>query len=203
VVPIELRPGSTVRTLITGSGGDNELLAVMWANMPGNGIAEPKLRSQRTLQPASYHLLNSRILDHAIGFVNEDISALFLEGLSRYRALTQAAQDSRVDPKQDEVLVTLIEPYQITSTHEPYIALVVNGTEIDRIVFEISIVFGMFQTAVAVRRGAIEAVDSEACSLGITLTLQGWPAPLLQRDLPLRVRLPVRPPFPIPLLTQT
>jgi small-conductance mechanosensitive channel len=45
----------------------------------------------------------------------------------------------------------------------------------------------------------IEAVESDACSLSVTLTLQGWQPPLLKRDLQLRVRLRVRPPIAIPL----
>jgi hypothetical protein len=57
----------------------------------------------------------------------------------------------------------------------------------------------MFQTAVVIRRGAIESVESETCSLGVTLSLEGWQPPLLKRDLQLRVRLPVRPPISIPL----
>jgi hypothetical protein len=171
----------------------------MRANMPRGGIAEAKLRHQRAMQPVSYRLLNGRILENALGFLNEDIGAPFLAGLSKYRALTQAARDSLADPRQAEVLVTLIDPYEITSTQQPYIALVVDGSEIARVDFEISFVFGMFQTAVVIRRGAIESVESEACSLDVTLTLQGWQPPLLKRDLRLQVRLPVRPPIPIPL----
>jgi hypothetical protein len=192
---VELSGRTTVRALAFGGGGDVELLSMMRANMPGGGIAEAALRDQRPLRPASYRLLNGRILENALAFLDEDITAAFLAGLSKYRALTQAAHDSLADPRQAEVLVTLIDPYQITSTHHPYIALISHGTEISRVTFEISITFGMLHTAVVVRRGAIEAVESEACSLGLTVTLQGWQPPLLQRDLPLRVRLPVRPPI--------
>jgi hypothetical protein len=60
-------------------------------------------------------------------------------------------------------------------------------------------VFGMFQTAVGVRRGAIESVICEACSLTVTLSLTGWDPPLLQRKVQLPVQLPVKPPQRIPL----
>jgi hypothetical protein len=171
----------------------------MRANMPRGGIAEARLRDRRTMQPASYRLLNGRILENALGFLNEDISAPFLAGLSKYRALTKAARDSLADPTHAEVLVTLIDPYQITSTQKPHIALVADDSEIARVTFVLTLVFGMFQTAVVIRDGAIEAVETEACSLSLTLALEGWDPPLLKRDLPLQVRLPVRPPIPIPL----
>lgn len=61
----------------------------------------------------------------------------------------------------------------------------------------------MAHTSVVVRRGAVEAVETEVCSFRLTLSLRGWHAPLLQRDLPLRVRMPVRPPIPVPLPPRT
>lgn len=195
---VELSHRTAARALAFGDGNDAALLSTMRANMPRRGIAEAKLNDQR-LPPASYRLLNGRILETALGFLNEDISAPFVTGLGKYQALTKAAQDTLADPDHAEVLVTLIDPYQITSTQRPYIALVVDDSEIARVSFEITFVFGMFQTAVVVRRGAIESVECEACSLTVTLALEGWQPPLLTRDLPLRVRLPVRPPIPIPL----
>jgi hypothetical protein len=203
VIPTELGAHTTARALAFGGGSDEALLSTMRTNMPRGGIAEAKLRDRRPLQPASYRLLNGRILENALGFLNDDISAPFLAGLSKYRALAKAARDSLADPKHSEVMVTLIDPYEITSTQKPYIALVVDDSEIARVTFEISFVFGMFQTAVVIRRGAIESVESEACSLGITLALEGWQPPLLKRDLQLRVRFPVRPPVPIPLPRET
>ena len=199
MVSTELGRPTTARALAFADGSDQALLSAMRANMPRGGIAEAKLRDRRTMQPASYRLLNGRILENALGFLDEDISAPFLAGLSKYRALTKAAQDSLAGPKHSEVMVTLIDPYQITSTQKPYIALVADDSEIARVPFEISFVFGMLQTAVAIRRGAIESVESETCSLRVTLSLEGWQPPLLKRDLQLRVQLPVRPPIPIPL----
>lgn len=199
MVPTELGQPTTARALAFAGGSDEALLSAMRANMPRGGIAEAKLGDRRTMQPASYRLLNGRILENALGFLNEDISAPLLAGLSKYRALTKAARDSLADPQHSEVMVTLIDPCQVVSTQKPYIALVVDDSEIARVAFEISFVFGMFQTAVVIRRGAIESVESEACSLGVTLSLEGWQPPLLKRDLQLRVRLPVRPPIPIPL----
>ncbi|HEX6355926.1 hypothetical protein [Actinophytocola sp.] len=202
MVPTELGRGATARSVVFGDGSDEALLNRMRANMPPGGIAEARLRDRREMQPASYRLLNGRILETALGFLSEDISAPFLAGLSKYRALTQAARDTLADPNQAEVLVTLVDPYEITSTHKPYIALVVDESEFARVTFDVTIVFGMFSTAVAVRRGAIEAVETEACSVSVTLTLEGWQPPLLTRSLRLPIRLPVRPPVPIPLPPQ-
>jgi hypothetical protein len=199
VVLTELDQPTTARALAFADGSDQALLSAMRSNMPRGGITEGKLGARRAMQPASYRLLDNRILENALGFLDDDISAAFLGGLSKYRALTKAARDSIADPKHSEVMVTLIDPYQITSTQKPYIALVADDSEITRITFEISFVFGMFQTAVVIRRGAIESVESETCSLGVTLSLEGWQPPLLKRDLQLRVRLPVRPPISIPL----
>jgi len=195
----ELGRGTTARALAFGDGSDEALLTTMRANMPRGGIAEARLRGRRELRPASFRLLNGKILETALGFLNEDVSAPFLAGLAKYRALTKAARDSLADPGRAEVLVSLIDPYRITSTQKPYVALVVEETELARVTFDLTVVFGMFATAVAVRAGAITAVETEACALSVTLSLEGWQPPLLKRDLRLPVRLPVRPPLPVPL----
>jgi hypothetical protein len=199
VIPAELGQGATTRALAFSNGSDEALMSAMRATMPRGGIAEAQLRNRRAMLPASYHLLNGKILENALGFLDEDLSAPFLTGLAKYRARTKAARDSLANPNSAEVLVTLIDPYQITSIQHPYLALVADDTEIARVGFDLTIVFGVFQTAVVIRRGAIEAVESDACSLSVTLTLQGWQPPLLKRDLHLRVRLRVRPPIAIPL----
>ena len=199
---VDLTQPTTARTFAFGYDSDTELLSVMQTNMPRNGIAETRLRDRPQIRPAAYRLLNSRILETALGFLNQDISGLFLDGLTKCRAVVQAAQDTLADPHQAETVVTLIDPYQITSTHEPAIALEIDGHEVAKVTFEISIVFGMLQTSVVIRRGTIEAVETEPCALTFTLTLKGWPPPLLQRELPLRVRFPVHPPIAIPVPPQ-
>jgi hypothetical protein len=202
MVAVDLTQPTTARTLVFGYDSDTELLSVMRANMPRDGIAEARLRDQPRMQPVTCRMLNSRILETALGFLNQEIGGLFLDGLTKCRAVVQAAQDTQADSNHAETVVTLIDPYQITSTHEPAIALEIDGNEVAKVTFEISIVFGMLQTSVVIHRGAIEAVETEPCSLALTLTLKGWPPPLLQRELPLQVRFPVRPPIPIPVPQQ-
>jgi hypothetical protein len=195
---VDLDQRTTARTLLFGHQRDDELASVMRANLPQVSTAEALLR-ERPMPPAAYRLLDSRIVDTALGFLDEDVSAVLLDGLSTCRAVVQAAQDTRADPAHGEQLVPLVDPYRITSTHEPYIALEYDGREIARIPFEVTVEFGMGQTAVVIRRGAIEAVETEPCSLAVTITMRGWPTPLLHRELPVRVRLQVRPPIPVPL----
>jgi hypothetical protein len=195
----ELTARTTVRSLAFSDGNSDARVAEMLTRIPRGGIAEAKLAGRVAVPPPAYRLLNSRILETALGFLDEGLAGLLLAGLSKYRALTKAAQDTLANPRHAEVLVTLIDPYEIKSLQRPSVALVVDDVEIARVTFEISLVFGMFETAVVVRRGAIESVETGACSLTVTLSLVGWEQPLLRRHGQLRVRLRVRPPMPIPL----
>jgi hypothetical protein len=170
----------------------------MKSNAP-DGIAATKLSGRGPQTRSGYRLLDDRILEFGLQFLDEELSKPLLSGLAKYRALVAAAQATLEDPRKAEVLVTLIDPHEITSTHSPYVALEVDHAEVARIPFELSMVFDMFQTAVAVRRGAIESVICEACSVDITLSLTGWQPPLIHRKVQLPVRLPVRPPQTIPL----
>lgn len=199
MVTTELDQRTTVRAVAFGDGSDDALIVAMAAKLPQDGVAAAKMTGQRALPQPAYRMLDNRILASASRFLDEDLTEPFLAGLVKYRALVKAAHDSLADPQHAEVMVTLIEPYEITSTQHPYVALVVDNREITRVSFEISMVFGLFETAVAVRRGAIESVECEACSLAITLSLAEWKEPLLHRKVQLPVRLPVRPPVTIPL----
>lgn len=199
MAPVELRQHTTARAAAFDGSSNDQLAARMTPNLPSGGIAAVNLSRQRPLPASTYRLLDSRILDTAAQFLDEDISAPLLSGLSKYRALENAARESLAKPAGAEVVVTLIDPYEVTSTQRPYLALVVDDNEIARVTFQITLVFGMFETSVAIRRGAIEWVDCNACALAVTLSLVGWDPPLLHRKLQLPVRLPVRPPIPIPL----
>jgi len=190
---------TTVRALAFGSGTDDALIATMAANLPRRSIAAANMSDERALPQSTYRLLDRRILAIALRFLDEDLAVPFLAGLAKYRALLKAAHDTRANPGQGEVVVTLVDPHRITSTQRPYVALVIDESEIARVSFEISLVFGLFETVVAVRRGAIESVECEACSLTIILSLVGWAEPLLHRTVQLPVRLPVQPPMRIPL----
>jgi hypothetical protein len=199
MVATELSQRTTARAVAFANSSNDILARQMTANVPRNGIAVANLPRQHPLPQPAYRLLDSRILNVAAQFLDEDLSVPLLAGLSKYRALVKAAYDSLADPKNAEVMVSLIDPYEITSTHRPYLALVVDSNEIGRVAFEIKLIFGMFETSVIIRRGAIELVECNSCALAITLSLVGWDQPLLHRAMQLPVRLPVRPPVVIPL----
>lgn len=195
----ELTARTTVRSMAFNDRTSDACVAEMLTRIPRGGIAETKLSGRAAVPPPAYRLLNSKILETALGFLDESLAGPLLGGLSKYRALTKAAQDTLSNSRHAEVLVTLIDPYEIKSLQRPSVALVVDDVEIARIAFEISLVFGMFETAVAVRRGAIESVEAGVCSLTVALSLVGWEQPLLKRHGQLRVRLRLQPPMRIPL----
>jgi hypothetical protein len=195
----ELVRGTTARQAAFGRQESDEALVGEMASRAPDGIASTHLGRRRQQTRSGNRLLDSRILEFGLQFLDQELSKPLLSGLAKYRALLTAAHESLADPRQAEIVVTLIGPHEITSTHSPYVSLEIDNAEVARIAFELAMVFGMFQTAVAVRRGAIESVICEACSLDITLSLTGWEPPLLHRKVELPIRLPVKPPQRIPL----
>jgi hypothetical protein len=189
---------TTARAVAFGDESDDAVLAAIAANLPQDGIAAAKVTGRRALPPSGNRMLDNRILATALHFLEEDLDEPFLRGLSKYRALVKVAKESLADPEH-EVMVTLIEPYEITSTQRPYVTLIVDDHEIARVSFELTMVFGLFETAVAIRHGAIESVECDTCSLALTLSLADWKEPLVHRKIQLPVHLPVRPPIMIPL----
>jgi hypothetical protein len=193
----EMVQGTTARQAAFGRSSDDQLLGEMRTKAPDD-IAAAHLAGHRARTHPGNRMLTGRVLEFGLQFLDQELSKPLLSGLAKYRALITASRESLADPRNAEVVVTLIEPHEITSTQSPYVSLEVGTAEIARIAFEITMVFGMFQTAVAVRRGAIESVLCEACALDVTLSLTGWQPPLLHRKVQLPVRLPVRPPLRIP-----
>jgi hypothetical protein len=73
---------------------------------------------------------SATLLVIALHFLDEGLARPFLAGLSKYQALAKgqvkAARDSLADPQCTEIMVTLIDPYEITSTQRPHVSLVVD-----------------------------------------------------------------------------
>ncbi len=190
-----IRPTS-VRAVAFEQASVDAVVAAMTPQLPQDGIASVQPARQTVLRQ---RLLDGRILSSAVEFLDEDLAGLFLTGLGRCHAVVQAGRTSLADPKRGETTVTLIDPYEIHSTQRPYVSVLVDGQEVTRVEFELDVVFGLLETAVVVRDGAIQAVECIACSVAVTFSLLGWEHPLLKKKLRLPVRLPVWPPMPIPL----
>jgi hypothetical protein len=186
----------SVRTAVFDHTSDSALTDRMRPRIPASGLVSDRTRRTHPVPRSAYRLLDARVLAAALRFLDQDPHPLLLTGLARYRALTDAARQTRVAPEKD-IVVTLVEPYRVTSEHHPEVAVLVDGTEIGTVVFDLDITFAMGETSIAVRNGAIGAVDCVAGSVTLDLSLaEGEHLLHGSRDFP--VHRDVDPPIAIP-----
>ncbi|GAA4487256.1 hypothetical protein GCM10023094_45360 [Rhodococcus olei] len=188
---------TTLRTAVFRGESDSVLTDRMRPHVREPGMACTRMPRTRAVPRSAFHLLDSRILATALRFLDQDPDPLLLAGLRRYRALVTAARETLAAPGR-EVVVTLVEPYRVTSEHHPEVTVLVDGNPLGSVTFDLCVTFRMGETAVAVRRGAIEAVDCVAGALKVELSLSGGES-LLHGSTAFPVRRTLRPPVAIPL----
>lgn len=192
----ERRRRPTLRITAFGENLDSELLERMRNHLPSRGIATTSMLESSPLPRSALRIADNRILSTALRFLDQDATLLLLAGIKRIRALADAARDTR-DAPGDEIVVTLIHPYTITSNHRPEVTLFVDESEVAKIPFDLNATFSMGETGVAVRDGAIESVHCETGKLTVELSLHDCP-PLLRGSATFPLQQQIRPPITIP-----
>ncbi len=195
---VEITRPTTIRELLFAEDSDTEIAVTLAAQLPPEGLAARQLGRERHLPKAAYRLLNSRIVALAVNFLDQDVAGLVVSGLGRCRALVDAAEDTLARP-EDEVVVHLADPYSITSEQQPYVDVLVDDRPVGRVTFALDVSMELCETSVAVRGGAMTALDCNVCALVATFTHDGWAQPLVERRLSVPVRLEIRPPVTIPV----
>ncbi|CRK52365.1 hypothetical protein RHCRD62_40252 [Rhodococcus sp. RD6.2] len=188
---------TTLRAAAFGDEPDAVLTDRMTPLVPARGLASGQLTGRRAVSRTALRLIDSRILATSLRFLDQPPCPLLLSGLTRFQALTRAARDTLSAPGR-QVVVSLVEPYRVTSRHRPEVAVILDGNEIAHVPFDLVVTFAMCETSLAVRRGAIEAVDCAAGALTVSLALADGER-LLHRTAKFPVRQEVRPPMRIPL----
>jgi hypothetical protein len=195
---LEITRPTTVRELLFDERSDTEVAVALSAQLPPDGYIADQLSRERHLPKAAYRLLNSRITALAVEFLDQDVAGLVLSGLGACRELVRAAEETSADP-EDEVVVHLADPYRITAQQKPYVDVLVDERPAAKVTFDLDITVELCETSVAVRNGAMTAIDCTACALEITFTVDGWTQPLITRRFSMPVRMALRPPVTIPV----
>ncbi|MGW5076611.1 hypothetical protein [Rhodococcus sp. NPDC004095] len=191
---------ASLRTAVFEHAPDNVLTGRMRPKVPADGLVSGWVRSAQPLPRSACRLLDSRVLEAALRFLDQDPHPLLLTGLARYRALTDAARQTLAAPEKD-VVVTLAKPYHVTSEHHPEVAVLIDGTEAGTIEFDLDVAFDMGETSLAVKNGAIAGVDCVAGAVTLDLSLAKGES-LLHGRRSFPVHRDVDPPIPIPVPPQ-
>jgi len=108
-------------------------------------------------------MLTWRLMPEAIGeqlavLLNIPLSDILRGAWNKGYALRQQLQKSAKTPDKD-LFVQLVE-HKVTSTHEPYVALLRNGQEVGRLTFTISVELVLQGAVLRIRDGKVREVQT-------------------------------------------
>jgi hypothetical protein len=132
----------------------------------------------------------SRLLD-------QDLGQIVVAGLRHHPALIRAARATEADAAAVEVVQ--LAAHQITSSHHPYVDVVIDGVKLATVHFDLDLTFDIDVLVATVRQARLMNVQSGHCTVTVALGAEGHP--VASRQVPLDLAVTVRLGDGIDLLT--
>lgn len=165
-------------------------------------LASSELRSRALKLPATasrvaHQVLDRKLLDGVTQLLQQlNLASLVIEGWRTYNKLTDAAHRSRSTPERPEKVV--LSNHQITSKHQPTIDVIINETQRCSVRLTLTITFDLHVVRAVVQNGALVALESGSCLVGVTLAIDNVPGELKrERELPAAAVLQMHSPVPL------
>src|SRR6266545_2075759 len=122
------------------------------------------------LSRAGRNAANDQIATVAHGLLDLDLGGLVIAGWGKYADLSAAAKRTFATPDSSEVVE--LATHTITSTHRPFVDLLVNDAHVATVHFELSVKFVVKGLVATVQHGRLVAL-SGGCDVAATLTAEG------------------------------
>lgn len=142
---------------------------------------ERRLREERVSRTAlakagattarSGGVLDERISAVVRDAVDVDLGGIVITSWTGYRALREAAARTRDAPGPPEPVV--LAEHEITSTHQPLVDILIDGTQVQRLTFELVLALTLRSVVAMVDRGKLVAVRGGQVAASAALTLNG------------------------------
>jgi hypothetical protein len=154
-----------------------------------HGVVRSLGEGAAKLSRAGRKAADDQIASVAHGLLDLDLGGLVIAAWGKYADLTAAAKRTFTTPDSSEVVE--LAAHSITSTHHPFVELLVNDVHVATVRFELGVKFVVKALVATVQHGRLVAVHSGDCDLTATLAAEG--RQLAKREahlqLPLLVRL--------------
>jgi hypothetical protein len=148
------------------------------------------------LSRAGRNAANDQVAALAHGLLDLDLGGLVIAAWGKYADLTAAAKRTFATPDSSEVVE--LATHTITSTHRPFVELLVNDVHVATVRFELAVKFVVKALVATVQHGRLVAVHAGDCDVTATLAAEG--RQLAKREAHLQLPVLVRLGGGIPLL---
>jgi hypothetical protein len=129
--------------------------------------------------------------------LEQDLGHLIVAGLRHHPKLEAAARSTAADPNAVEVVQLMNQ--QVTSSHHPYVDIVVDGDKLATVHFDLDLTFDIDTLAATVRSGLLVNVESGHCTVTLALGCEHYP--VITRQAQLDLTLTIQTGNGIPLLS--
>jgi hypothetical protein len=125
------------------------------------------------------------------GLLDLDLGDLVVAGWRKHGELAAAAEHTAANPGTSEVVK--LATHRISSVHRPYVELLLNGTHLANVNFELEVEFVVTALVATVRDGQVVSLGSGECDVAATVAAEGFRLASHHQhlELPLVVRWPV------------
>ncbi|MET9881675.1 hypothetical protein ABZZ20_00685 [Streptomyces sp. NPDC006430] len=159
----------TVRAFLLGreeGRSTHELAEFLHENEAASGI----LPGVRGLTSTAGRAVETELASVIDGFLDLDLISLAAGGWSKHAALKAAARRTRRTLGSEEVVA--LATHSITSTHRPYVDVLVDGARAATVDVELTVVFRISGLVAVVRDGQLIALRGAACTVEARLSVR-------------------------------
>jgi hypothetical protein len=140
-----------------------------------------------------------RELSAALGrLLEQDLGQLLIAGLRHHGALVAAARATEENPAAVEVVQ--LAAHSITSTHHPYVDVVINGVKLTTVHFDLDFTFDVDALVGTVRSAKLVNIQSGHCLVTVALAYGGYE--IASRQVPLDLAVTIQLGDGVDLLTE-
>jgi hypothetical protein len=184
-----MNPGE-LTTVAAVLGGGDPARAEQWLErgLARVDTAEQAISSVGTFGAATFRLLDQRIVDALRAPLAAQVGGWLLEGWRKFRELIAAAERTRDNPGPSEDVVLV--DHEITSTQRHTVDVIVNGSVVKALDFEVTVTLELRGVVAVVGEGRLTAIRCGDVRAGARLSLEGQE--LCRGELPVAVGALVR-----------
>lgn len=166
--PTATRPLTVVRFLFDEDQDTGQALA---RTLNGNGIIGSLDGALGRLSQGGRRAADSQVTAVAHDLLDLDLGDLMVSGWRKQGDLAAAAQRTAARPGSSAVVE--LASHRISSSHRPYVELIVDDAQAARINFQLDIEFLVKALVATVRDGHVASLDAGSCEITVTLAAEG------------------------------
>lgn len=169
MTPVTVQPGLTARSLLLGSGQEDDTTALRHA-LSEHSVLDACGGKLSRLTGDGREAANQALASATAGLLDVDLGDVLIYAWRTQARLVNAASETLRAPGRREIVQ--LASHRVTSTHDPTVELMVDGVRVHTFRFQLILVLDIDVAAAIVQDGRLVAVKAGDGSVSGTLTVK-------------------------------